>query len=180
MSFCPNCGKEVTESIRFCSHCGHGLQNNTPNPKPARAGGAKRMHCPNCGSHTLSAIVETDITGGMSLNHSFSRKNSVSAMEFNNTHRNYWMCGECGHKFRNLQNLEEEITKMKNLVTRGIIGIVLFAVLGVLFSVVGGSAIPLVFFVPVILLSVAVIVYFKNKIEKLEAERAYLKKRCFN
>lgn len=180
MSFCPNCGNEVAEGIRFCSHCGHGIQNHTPVTKPVRAAGGRRLHCPSCGSNALSAIVETDVTGGMALNHSFSRKNSVSTMEFNNTHRNYWMCGDCGHKFRNLQNLEEEIAKMKNLVLRGIIGIALLAVLAVLFSVVGGSAMPLVFMIPVILLVAAAVVYFKNKTSKLGAEWVHLKKHCFN
>lgn len=73
------------------------------------------MYCPECKSHHISPIVETEIPGGISLNHSFSKRNNVSAMQFNNTHHSYWMCSSCGCKFRNLQNLEQELKTHKIL-----------------------------------------------------------------
>lgn len=101
-------------------------------------------------------------------------------MQFNNTHRNYWMCSNCGTKFRNLQNLEEELKNTQGLVKRGIIGIVLLLVLVLFFMVIigfGGFSVLCIF---VILLSVVALCILKNRIAHMNEERAYLKKNCFD
>lgn len=179
MSYCQNCGTEIDNDARFCPNCG---QSKKPSSSPARqprANGAKRLHCPNCQSNSISPVVETEISGGMSMNHSFSRKNSVSAISLNNTHRNYWMCSDCGHKFRNLQNLEDELAALHKAVISAILGIILLVVLGMFSSSTLGFGITLAFLVPVIALVIVAIFVVKNKIEKMEAERVYLKKHCF-
>lgn len=180
MSFCVNCGNELNDGARFCSNCGHDQQTSIAAPKSPRTGGNKRLHCPECKSSDIAPIVETNITGGTSFNHSFSKRNSVSAMQFNNTHRNYWMCSSCGCKFRNLQNLEEELKNTKNLVTRGVIGLVLLSILFFFFTATigfGGFSILCIF---VVILSVVAIIILKNRISNMSEERAYLKKRCFD
>lgn len=180
MRFCPNCGTELAVETLFCSNCGHSLQSNSPVPQKIRAGNSRKMHCPECKSHDISPIVETEITGGTSLNHSFSKRNSVSAMQFNNTHRNYWMCSSCGCKFRNLQNLEEELKNTQNLVKRGIVGLVLLIVLFFLFVTTVGFSFFSVLCILVILLTAAAIFILKNRISSMREERSYLKKSCFD
>ena len=181
MSFCPNCGTELEEGARFCSSCGHGRQNTVSAVRQARTAPAgRKLHCPECKSGDISPVVETEISGGTSFNHSFSKRNSVSTMQFNNTHRNYWMCSSCGCKFRNIQNLEEELKNMRNLVTRGIIGIVLILILMILFSIAAGFGFFSGMCIFLILLTVAALFILKGRIVRLEEERAYLKKRCFD
>lgn len=180
MRYCPNCGMELGEGTHFCSNCGHSLQTSTPVPRKRNPTNAKRMHCPECKSTDISPIVETEITGGTSLNHSFSKRNSVSAMQFNNTHRNYWMCSNCGCKFRNIQNLEEEIKNTNNLVKRGILGVILWTVFTFLITALGGFGFVSILNIFVTLLIAAAVFYLKNRVTKLNEERAYLKKHCFN
>ena len=180
MRFCPNCGTELDPGTRFCNNCGHSLQSISPAPRKNNSKNPRRMHCPECKSSDIAPIVETEITGGTSLNHSLTRRTSVSTMQFNNTHRNYWMCSNCGTKFRNLQNLEEELKNTQGLVKRGIIGIVLLLVLVLFFMVIigfGGFSVLCIF---VILLSVVALCILKNRIAHMNEERAYLKKNCFD
>ncbi|MBQ2928095.1 MAG: zinc ribbon domain-containing protein [Oscillospiraceae bacterium] len=177
MSFCQNCGTELGEGARFCSKCGQDQQTSVPDVRPTRTGNSRRLHCPECKSSDIAPIVETAITGGTALNHSFSKKNSVSAMQFNNTHRNYWMCSSCGCKFRNIQNLEAEIKSTQSLLKRNIIGTILCVFLTVLLTIMSGFN-PFLIFLNVLL--AAQVFYYKNRIAKLSEERAYLKKKCFN
>lgn len=181
MSFCPNCGTEIEEGARFCSHCGHGRRGAASILRQSHTlPGGKRLHCPECKSGEISPVVETEITGGTSLNHSFSRKNSISAMQFNNIHRNYWMCSTCGCKFRNIQNLEQEIRNMESLVKRAIFGVIFMVVLTVFdmfafksgfFGILGGF---------LVILFVAVVFILKKRTAGLYEERTYLKRRCFD
>ena len=179
MSFCQNCGKELNEGTHFCSNCGQ-AQTSIPATKPARTGATRHLHCPECKSHDISPIVETEVSSGTSFNHSFSRKNSVSTMQFNNTHRNYWMCHSCGHKFRNIQNLEEEIKAGQRLVKRCIFVMILFGVFTILMTVTDGFSFFSGFNIFVVLLLASIACYIKNRIAKLIEERAYLKKHCFD
>ena len=78
----------------------------------ANSQNAKKLHCPNCKSHNIAISTETSIDGAVTS--SFGGSARVASTRFNNTHRNYWFCSDCGSKFRNIQNLEEEIAKVKN------------------------------------------------------------------
>lgn len=181
MSFCPNCGAKLEADVHFCSSCGFAKQNSVSDIRKNRiVSGGKRLHCPECKSGDISPIVETEITGGTSFNHSFSKRNSMSAIQFNNTHRNYWMCSSCGCKFRNLQNLEEEIRNTENLVKRGITGIVLMAILILLFTATIGFSFFCGLCIFVIVMVFTAIIILKNRIIRLDEEREYLKKRCFD
>lgn len=179
MSFCPNCGKELAEGVHFCSDCGYSLQSTDTPRQQRKPANSKQLHCPECNSTSISPVVETDITSGTSLNHSFSKKNSVSTMQFSNTHRNYWMCSNCGCKFRNIQNLEEEIKKNQSLVKRGIVGTILCTVLALLWFAMIGFDFITAFWIFIILFVITAIFIIKSRTAKLIEERAYLKKHCF-
>ena len=147
---------------------------------------AKKLHCPNCKSHNIAISTETSIDGAVTS--SFGGSSRVSSTSVKNTHRNYWFCSDCGAKFRNIQNLEEEIAKTKKLPTTYTIGAIICAILCIiLFSVASSSLMGWLFFGSFAIGStVGAIVFFiyifvaKNKLTQLEAELADLKQRCFN
>ncbi len=180
MHYCSNCGSELADEAAFCPNCGQ-EQNSAPQSVQRRStSNRKRLHCPECGSVTLSPIVETEISGGMAVNRSVTRKTSASAMRFNNTHRNYWMCSECGHKFRNLQNLEEELT----FYLKGLKGLRIFLIVVVVLTILEAFAIGVGFALVVgsifVLTMGIIIVMYKSRASKLKAEKAYLEKHCFD
>ncbi len=109
MRYCSNCVSELADEAAFCPNCGQ-EQNSAPQPVQRRStSNRKKLHCPECGAAALSPIVETEIGRGAAVNRSITRRTSASAMRFSNTRQDYWMCSECGQKFRNLQNLDEEL-----------------------------------------------------------------------
>lgn len=153
------------------------MYTDSENTNPSA--GTMRLHCPQCRSTAITPVVETEISGGTSFNHSLSRRNSISSMKFNNIHRNYWMCSNCGHKFRNLQNLEEELAYMEKGVKTMAISAIIFAVVSIFFWAVIGPGIALVgcFLVALLLFG---FFYYKHKRDDLQGEWTYLKKHCFN
>lgn len=93
------------------------------------------------------------------------------------------MCSNCGHKFRNLQNLEEEIaaldTKAKIIRVITIIVVLLeIFLLGISVWIGIGFGLSLMACLPLLLI---IILYFilKSQISKLKEEQAYLKRNCF-
>lgn len=182
MSYCRHCGTEISDDTRFCPNCGQSQQLSSASApaRQSRSSTGKRLHCPKCRSNSISPVVETDISGGMAMSHAFSRRNSVSALKFNNVHRNYWMCSDCGHKFRNLQNLEAEISALTKMVKYAIYAIAFVVCICIFCVIKTRESTPLFLLCPLILVMVAATLYEKNKINKMEAERAYLKKHCFD
>lgn len=68
-----------------------------------------KLCCPNCKSHNITITTESSVTGGITAHHG-----GFSTTSMSNNHQNFWICSDCGAKFRNIQNLEEEIKKNKN------------------------------------------------------------------
>lgn len=189
MKYCQKCGNQISDDAQFCPACGQSQQMQPaakPIPRVQRSGG-KKLHCPNCGSTSLSAIVESDVTGGTSYNQSLTKKSSVSTMKFSNVHRNYWMCGDCGQKFRNLQNLEAEIAatekRIRTMRTGALVIFVPSLLLLILGSVLSGSLPPiflwilLVFIVAVLYYSIN---YYKKQVIEMIKEKRYLERNCFD
>lgn len=179
MSYCKFCGNEVEDGAQFCGNCGQSLEPAIQTPQRRNAVNKKQLHCPECGSVALTPIVETEISGGTAVNHSFTRKTSASQMQFNNTHRNYWMCSNCGHKFRNLQNLEQEILSLRKKVKNGWIGTILVALLALVWAIGYGVGVTLLVFIPLFAIIIAALFILKGRINKMEEERTYLKTNCF-
>lgn len=172
MKFCSHCGKQIDDQAGFCPACGQTqnvVQPNQPNV-------TQRLHCPTCKSNQLSPIVETEISGGTALNHSVTRKNSVSAFNMKNTHRNYWMCQSCGHKFRNIDNLNEEIATQAKAQKSCLYSAILFAILSII--AFGGAGI-----VAAVLIGAffgGFWIYFKKKADTMTQERDQLMQDCFH
>ena len=136
---------------------------------------AKKLHCPNCKSHNISISTESSVGGAVTSTHGNMSVTSVS-----NTHRNFWFCADCGTKFRNIQNLEEEINKCKYT---HFIGWIIGVICAFIFIIgINNSPIGFLLFPFLIAAIVFIIMGFvsKSKLEKKKKELEYLKENCFN
>lgn len=184
MSNCPKCNAVLPEGTAFCSSCGAQINNVNVAPQ-APINKVGKLHCPNCKSHNISISTESSVNSAITASH--GRSGRISTTSVSTTHRNYWFCSDCGTKFRNIQNLEEEIGKAKytHFILWGIgaiLAILFFRlllnasdnVLGFLFipyivgTFVGGLVFTIMGFVS------------KSKLGKMKSELAYLKENCFN
>lgn len=193
MAFCPHCGSSISAGTAFCANCGapqNAAPAAAPTPgyarpaAPAPAGFAPRagqLHCPSCKGVHLTPVVESSVNGAIT-----STRGSMSSTRVSNTHRNYWMCSSCGNKFRNIQNLEEEIVATEKSVKVSIVMTVISALLFLLL-ITKGESFMLFLFLPfvvtvglVALVSFCMIFSYKGKANKMKEELAYLQYHCFN
>lgn len=181
MKKCPFCGRMNNDDASFCNGCGRNLDSHdietdkpiteamlhydeiAPIPK------YKRIHCPRCGCKDLQATVETS-TSVRTTGSSYSGiKGCLGWLIFgpigllcgnigqkqrtyvDTKNINYWVCSECGNKFRNLDDWEKEINSKENSQRINLISAATAGVLGLLF-LIGSSE-----FIGVILLAVAAI-----------------------
>ena len=185
--FCSKCGQQIEENSPFCSKCGNptGAKSPVANnvSQQVRSGAANKLHCPNCKSHNISITTESSVSGAVTTSYGNMAATSVS-----NTHRNFWICTDCGTKFRNIQNLEEEIAKTRKSQTIvkvvSIIAIIIFVLMLVMlldnpFMVLFLGSFMFVSFVVAIVCFCFIFVYGKRA-RKMEAERDYLKQNCFD
>lgn len=178
MKFCSNCGRQIDDNAKFCVHCGN--SQNTESPvSPISVTGSQQLHCPKCKGTRLSPIVETDVQGGYAVNRSVGRKRGVGAVNLKSTHRDYWMCGQCGHKFRNLDNLSAEIT-VQAKAQRSCIATGIFLLVLALISMSVGSGFSAIVALPVLALLVGLWFSFQKKVAALTEEKKYLEENCFN
>lgn len=177
MKFCSNCGQQIEDSTKFCPHCGNAQSVAAPQPFVP---GGKQLHCPKCRGTQLSPIVETDVQGGFAVNRSVGRKWGASAVDLKSTHRNYWMCGQCGHKFRNIDSLDEEIAVQAKAQRSCVYSGILFAVLALLALILGGGMDIAVLLIPLLLLFGGLWLWFRSKVTKLTQEKDYLEQNCFD
>lgn len=180
MSHCPNCNKPIPEGSAFCPACG---AKAVINPVPTNPGNPRKVHCPQCKSTQLLITTESSVDGAVS-----NTVGGVTATHVSHVHRNFWVCADCGTKFRNLQNLEEEIVKTKKesmwFSILAVVGLIVALFLFVkasnsfwgetLYQSFGVGA--LVFAIGMGCFSVAR--FLKKK--KLLAERNYLQAACFD
>ena len=159
------------------------IQTSQPvqNPNAQR----QRLHCPQCKSHNITITTESSVDGAVTTHSSNGR---YSSTRVSNTHRNFWVCSDCGTKFRNIQNLEEEIKSNKKAIKTCIITTVisfivsLFFIINIIskpFSVIFFGAMAGFSSIFTIVAFVYIFVY-KSRVAKMEAERQYLIENCFN
>lgn len=128
--FCNNCGKELNDREKFCPNCGIAVkeenQSTAKNTNIILNDNTKKIRCPNCRGNNLHALAEnndnvTTTGGGYSAskgclgylifgpfgllcgNCGQSQKTTVTKST-----KIYWICQDCGHKFRNQEDLENE------------------------------------------------------------------------
>ena len=97
---CPECGKEVSNQANNCPNCGYVL-NKAGEPTvnvtidKDNSGGK----CPRCGSNNLQAV--SDVTGKGA---SFWKLCCCGLLGLCGTGKtkttHYWVCGNCGNKFK--------------------------------------------------------------------------------
>lgn len=180
MKYCQNCGKQIEDGAKLCIHCGSSQGSGSQTAPQSFVPGGKQLHCPKCKSVQLSPIVETDVQGGFAFNRSVGRKWGASAVDLKSTHRNYWMCGQCGHKFRNIDSLEEEIAVQAKAQRSCVYSSIQFAVLILLSIILGGGSGVIVLLIPLLLMFGCLWLWFRSKVAKLNQEKEYLETNCFN
>ena len=180
MKYCPNCGQQIDDTAKFCVHCGSAQSEPaTVSNTQAFPENRKRIHCPECKSTQISPIVETSISGGTGFQVGVTRRTAVSSMSLNSTNRNYWMCQTGGHKFRNIDNLKEElVAQEKNLKVLFYFMVVTLA-FSLLFVIIEA---PILFGLMLSCALVFIGCYFlqRKTIEKTNRELQYLQDNCFN
>ncbi len=183
---CPNCNANLPDGSAFCTSCGTKIGTAAPQQTPTNHVQSRKLHCPNCKSHNIAISTESSITAATTV----GQGNFASTMVSNN-HKNFWFCSDCGTKFRNIQNLEEEIAKENKSLIVYYIGSPVAFILFIVLLIVNnnyfgdwGFLTPLIsafIFTSVIAVVFFIAIFFtKSKIKKLNAEREYLKVNCFN
>ena len=199
--FCPNCGNQLSDHSAFCGNCGAkigvapvaqqpaGLQTVSPvMPQPAvqpvaAEGPVRRMHCPNCKSVNISISTESSVTGGLT-----THQGGFSSTYMSNEHRNFWFCADCGTKFRNIQNLEEEIHRKRNYPTIFTVVTIVCFIIAIVFLVLAlEDSLSAFLWAPYAgAFGITAIVLFcfifssKKRLRQMREELAYLKEHCFN
>lgn len=142
----------------------------------------KKLHCPNCRSHNITITTESSVNSGVTVHHA-----GHSTTHMSNTHRNFWVCSDCGTKFRNIQSLEEEIQKSKPTPTIALVLAVIGLVIGLYLFIASKTSMFGFFAVfPMILAFSVTIIFFilwrvwKKKLKEMQNELKYLKENCFN
>ncbi len=180
MAFCQKCGKEVETGVAFCPSCGNNIVAPASSSEPTNT--AKKLHCPNCKSYNFTITTESSVNGAVTTG------KRIKTTSVSNTHRNYWVCSDCGTKFRNIQSLEEEIKKEKNSPAWCAVFTVL-ALAYFVYTLVAMASNPMakymlmyprfISFIIAIVCFIFIFVY-KKKLKKLKEELEYLKVNCFN
>lgn len=188
--FCKKCGNQVDDESKFCARCGTPVSGEEQTQSPdagSHVMGGKRLHCPECGGTRLNAIVESTTTGAVGINTAMTRRVGVSGYNFDTTHRNYWLCHNCGSKFRNLQNLREEnnaVTKKKRI---ALVLTLVFLLLMLVCIVAMNEAKAVGFlFAPLLVVSLTMTLVMLGlwaksalQVKKMNQEIAYLEANCF-
>lgn len=176
MPYCISCGAQITENTKYCPHCGV-AQNEARTARPNREE-QKRLHCPKCKSTNFTPIVESN--GSIGSVGRVSKNVAVTGTSIEN--RNYWLCRDCGHKFRNLEDLVEDYRKRifaMKIICRGIC--ILFALVIIFPGLVFGSFWRIAPFLIIPYLMFRIFEHFiKKSRADFDAEIKKLRKACFD
>ncbi len=175
MKYCSQCGHILSDDAKFCNGCG-ATQDESGVAVQSADTFAPKFHCPKCKSTRLTPLVETEVQGGTAIHGAASKHVGASAMNFKNIHRNYWMCQTCGHKFRNLENLIEELTVQQKGLRSATIFVLICAVWLVISFFTGGWFLPLL----LTLILLPIYLFTRNNTKKLEKEKAFLEENCLS
>ncbi len=194
MAFCSKCGANIDDAADFCSVCGEKTASQAQSaavqpaaPQFQSATPQRMIHCPHCKSSDITITTESSVDGAVT-----SSAGRFAATSVSNTHRNYWICKNCGAKFRNIQNLEEEIVKVEKNRKSCMIVCIITAIISLLitiwlagmevpftFVILAGGVVVLIPFIIAVVTFIFIFVY-KNRAAKLKQERDFLRQNCFN
>jgi len=152
--YCKNCGAQIDGNALFCPSCGKSNDANTALAQPVENSQKPDwLTCLQCGSSALQLVTETEVTGGGGGGYS-AGKGCLGGLlmgpagllcgacgskgkPVQSTNKNYWLCSQCGNKFRNpKEEYKEVIAAERNswaILTLGIIFVILGIVLTALF-----------------------------------------------
>lgn len=157
-------------------------------PEQGRDTVRNRLHCPHCRSEHLIAVNEATQTGGVASTSRITRNTGLTTYSANTITRYYWMCRDCGHKFRNLEDLDKELVKeTKNIKAYKILAIAL-GVIALLLTlvVISNTVLLLIFGIPVLVIDTFACILFalwhttKKNVEQMTKDKAFLEQHCFD
>lgn len=191
MRRCHSCGAPLGSNARFCESCGTRVPvpvdpEEVPISQPQS--GKKKLCCPECGGRSLSPIVESTNSGGTAFSVPIFRNLNFTTFQSSTTHRNYWMCQDCGHKFRNLQNLKEEMASF----IKALKYIQIYIIAATIYLIVSRWLIPYCprimedllldlwyWVIALVVLMIALYVYLRYKLYKMQEDKKHLERTCF-
>lgn len=173
MKFCTKCGKSIDDQAAFCPYCGTASNANVTQSPVIKTG----LHCPKCKGVRLSAMTEAVASYGSAT--AVGKRSAVGSSAIQR--QRSWVCYDCGHIFRNVEDLEAGINWTYRALNISMIVCYTFAMLIGLWvgSIVGNGAGTAMVGVFAVLLAVTLFLIKKWKIKK-DAEIAALRKACFD
>lgn len=113
--YCPKCGSANPDNSKFCCDCGAKLSAAAvaAPPKGDRPRVPQRnLCCPNCGSTQLIVTTDRDwgaaALGGIAGAAVGGVVSGAIGAASNLQQQTFFVCTDCGHRFRNPQELENE------------------------------------------------------------------------
>lgn len=125
MNVCKNCGKELNGS-RFCPNCGQEADGTViPNTDSK----VSKLVCPKCGSKRIQLVTETNVST-KGKNYSGAQGclgylmfgplgmlcgSCGQSQKTTTTQNQYWVCNECGEKFKSPDEVRADVKKLEKL-----------------------------------------------------------------
>lgn len=151
MNQCKKCGAELFGDT-VCPNCG------TKQRAPEVVTGTPSVRCPKCGSHDAQYCVENDahtegknysagkgcigylLLGPLGLLCGLCGKGKKTVI----VNRGYWICKQCGNKFKDRAQLQAEIKRCRGNVIRftiaGVLFVAVLLIISAILSTNGASA----------------------------------------
>ena len=206
MKKCLFCGRINDDDALFCCKCGRKIDEDEIKTHNQIADAIlhydedlavfkpKRLCCPKCKSNHLQAIVETSTSSKTTGNGYSPAKGCLGSLIFGSwgwflgalgqqrtvietKNRNYWICSDCGNKFRNTEDWNEEIKKKDQAVKVNLVLAIIFAVIALLFF--STNEMPVIISIVFLIVSLVNVVLFffgKKRIQKEFQELERLKR----
>lgn len=161
MKKCLFCGLDNEDETLFCKGCGRKFP--ITNKKVCKSISDKihdditidtrhkQICCPSCKSTHLQATVETSTSVRTTGNNYSFGKGIIGRLLFgtpglllgsvgqkqqtyvDTQNRNYWICSDCGNKFRNIEDWREEINHKEQAAKVNLVLTIIFSVIAVMF-----------------------------------------------
>lgn len=192
MKKCLFCGFDNDDETLFCKSCGRKFP--ITNKKVCKSTSDeindeiiidmrhKRICCPSCKSSHLQATVETSTSVRTTGNNYSLGKGIIGRLLFgtpglllgsvgqkqrtyiDTLNRNYWICSDCGNKFRNIEDWREEINRKEQATKVNLLLTIIFSVIAVMFFT-GGEVSTIIGVIFLIIGAAKAITFLLSKIK---------------